>query len=245
MSADSKVFFRPPFRGPLGACICFENPASFAKVYDNFFSSFFEKRGTKREKNVYSASDISRLFGRDREGFVQFLETQNWKEEATTPRDIKKRLEEIEVYPEIMDVLLASSNIDGYLKAAEGEVCEIPEALSKQLTDVKNEAELNVKRIEKLKGEIEVLEETQRTYLNQQKQILKKIGVKPAKIKSLFTGEVAEKLDAYNNQINQRLARGIPEDTQKAILANNSLKPQRNKLETIETTRESILRKGD
>jgi len=172
----------------------------------------------------------------------RFLETQSWKEEAATPKDIKKRLEEVEVYPEIMDILLASSNIDGYLRAVEGEVCEIPEALSKQLTDVKNEAELNVKRIEKLKGEIEVLEETQKTYMNQQKQVLKNIGVKPVKIKSLFTGKVAEKLDTYGNQINQRLARGIPEDTQKAILANNSLKPQRNKLETIETTRESIKR---
>jgi len=168
------------------------------------------------------------------------LEIQSWKEEAKTPKDIKKRLEEVEVYPEIMDILLASSNIDGYLRAVEGEVCEIPEALSKQLTDVKNEAELNVKRIEKLKGEIEVLEESQKTYVNQQKQLLKKIGVKPVKIKSLFTGKVAEKLDAYGNQINQRLARGIPEDTQKAILANNSLKPQRNRLETIETTRESL-----
>ena len=168
------------------------------------------------------------------------LETQGWKEEATTPKDIKKRLEEIEVYPEIMDILLASSNVDGYLRAVEGEVCRIPEALSKQLTDVKNEAELNVKRIEKLKGEIVVLEETQKTYINQQKQLLKKIGVKTAKIRSLFTGKVAEKLDAYRNQVNQRLARGIPEDAQKAILANSSLKPQRNRLETIETTRESI-----
>jgi hypothetical protein len=170
----------------------------------------------------------------------RFLETQSWKEEATTPKDIKKRLEEIEIYPEVMDILLASSNIDGYLRAVEGEVCEIPEALSKQLTDVKNEAELNVKRMEKLKGEIEILEETQKTYMNQQKQHLKKIGVKPVKIKSLFAGKVAEKLDAYGNQINQRLARGIPEDRQKAIVANHSLKPQRDKLATIEKTKDSI-----
>ena len=186
-----------------------------------------------------SSISLTKLEG-STEDIHKFLEAQSWKDEATTPKDIKKRLEEVEVYPEIMDILLASSNIDGYLRAVEGEVCEIPEALSKQLTDVKSEAELNVKRIEKLKGEIAVLEEAQKTYMNQQKQLLKKIGVKPVKIKSLFTGKVAEKLDAYGNQINQRLARGIPEDTQKAIVANNSLKPQRNRLETIETTRESI-----
>ena len=69
------MIFRPPFRGPFGGCVCFEDPASFARVYDQFFSTFFERKGIKREKNVYSASDISRVFGRDREGFVQFLES--------------------------------------------------------------------------------------------------------------------------------------------------------------------------
>jgi len=195
-------------------------------------------------ENVRRSCKLSSIPSTKLEGSTEdihrFLEAQSWKKEATTPKDIKKRLEEVEVYPEIMDILLASSNIDGYLRAVEGEVCEIPEALSKQLTDIKSEAELNIKRVEKLKGEIEIIEESQTNYINQQKQILKKIGVKRAKIKSLFTRKVAEKLDIYGNQINQRLARGIPEDKQKAILANNSLKPQRNILETIELTRESM-----
>lgn len=186
-----------------------------------------------------SSIQMTKLEG-STEDIHRSLETQTWKEEAMAPKDIRKRLEEVEVYPEVMDILLASSNIDGYLRAIEGEVCEIPEALSRQLTDVKNEAELNVKRIEKLRGEIEVLEETKKIYMNKQKQILKKIDVKPVKIKSLFIGKVAEKLDAYGKQINQRLARGIPEDKQKAIVANNSMKSQRNRLETIEKTTESI-----
>jgi hypothetical protein len=174
------------------------------------------------------------------EDIHRWLEAQNWKDEAATPKDIKKRLEEIEVYPEIMDVLLASSNIDGYLRAVEGEVCKIPEALSKQLTDVKNEADLNVKRIGKVKDELLVLEESQKNYIVNQKQFLRKIGVKQAKIKTIFTGKLAEKLDVYGKWINQRLAQGIPEDTQKAILADTSLKPLRGKLETIEEMGESL-----
>jgi DNA repair exonuclease SbcCD ATPase subunit len=210
--------------------------------WDRIFrlSYVFKRFGESVRRSCRLSSIPSTRLEGSADDIHRFLEAQSWKEEATTPKDIKKRLEEVEVYPEIMDILLASSNIDGYLRAVEGEVCEIPEALSKQLTDVKNEAVLNVKRIEKFKGEIEVLEETQKACMNQQKQLLKKIGVKPVKIKSLFMGKVAEKLDAYGNQINQRLARGIPEDTQKAILANNSLKPQRNRLETIETARKSI-----
>lgn len=200
------------------------------------FKRFGEKvrRGCK-----LSSIPLTKLEG-STEDIYKWLKSQNWKEEATTPKDIKKRLEEIEVYPEIMDVLLASSNIDGYLKAVEGEVCKIPEALSKQLTDVKSEADLNVKRIMKVKEGLLILEETQKSYIANQKQFVKKIGVKQTKIRTLFTGEVAGKLDGYGKWINQRLAQGIPEDTRKAILADTSLKPLRSSLETIETTNESI-----
>ena len=170
----------------------------------------------------------------------QWLEAQSWKEEAKSPREIKTRLEEIEVYPEIMDILLASSNIDGYIRAIEGEVCKIPEALSKQLTDIKNEASLNVKRMEKVRQRLLLLEEAQKTYLKKQKELLKKIGVKPVKIKKLFTGKVAEKLGAYGKRINERLARGIPEDKEKAILARDALKPLRKRLETIEAVKGSL-----
>jgi hypothetical protein len=75
MSADSKVFNRTPFRGPLGACLCFRNPVDFAKSYGEFFDSFFKKKGTAREKEVYSGSDVSRIFERDRTGFLSFLES--------------------------------------------------------------------------------------------------------------------------------------------------------------------------
>jgi len=210
--------------------------------WDRIFrlSYIFKRFGERvRRRCKLSSIPLTKLEGPS-EDIHRWLEAQTWKDEATTPKDIKKRLEEIEVYPEIMDILLASSNIDGYLRAVEGEVCKIPEALSKQLTDVKNEADLNVKRIGKVKDELLILEETQKNYIVEQKRFLKKIGVKQAKIKTIFTGKVAEKLDVYGKWINQRLARGIPEDTQRAMLACTSLKPTRSRLETIETTSGSL-----
>lgn len=75
MSADSKVFNRPPFKGPLGACLSFRNPADFAKSYSDFFDDFFKKAKLSREKEVYSGSDLSRIFDRDRMGFLNLLES--------------------------------------------------------------------------------------------------------------------------------------------------------------------------
>jgi hypothetical protein len=75
MSADSKIFNRPPFHGILGACLCFTNPVDFANTYDEFFDSYFRKKKWVRGKGVYSGSDMSRIFERDRAGFLDFLES--------------------------------------------------------------------------------------------------------------------------------------------------------------------------
>ena len=216
--------------------------ACYFSQWDRIFrlSYVFKRFGEKVRRGCrLSSTSFTKLEGTD-EDIHRCLEAQNWKNEATTPKEIKKKLEEMEVFPEIMDVLLASSNIDGYLRTVEGEVCRIPEALSKQLTDIKNEAGLNVRRIGKIKDQLLILEETQKKYIVNQKQSLKKMGVKPAKVRAIFTGKVVEKLYAYGKWINQRLALGIPEDTQKAMIASTSLKPFRNRLETIERTGESL-----
>lgn len=75
MSADSKAFIRGKWRGCLGACLCYGNPASFTKSYGNFLNSSFKKYNLKKEKEVYSSRDISELFGPNRNEFLDFLES--------------------------------------------------------------------------------------------------------------------------------------------------------------------------
>jgi len=74
MSADSKAFVRGSWRGCLGACICYANPASFDELYDSTLDSAFKKYGLTKEKDVYSSRDISELFGVKRNDFLDFLE---------------------------------------------------------------------------------------------------------------------------------------------------------------------------
>ena len=75
MSADSKAFIRGEWRGCIGACLCYANPAAFEKSYNDFFKSTFKKFKLKREKEVYSSRDISELFGPKRDEFLEFLES--------------------------------------------------------------------------------------------------------------------------------------------------------------------------
>jgi len=206
----------------------------------------FKRSGVKvrRSCKLSSISQISIDPGLTADQLAQLLTAQEWKDEAKTPSDIKIHLEQIQIYPEVMDILLASSNIEGYIRAMEGEVCNIPEALSKQLTDAQQEADLNLKRLEKIKGYLQSLSESAETYLNDQKKHLAEIGLQPGRIKQLFTGEVSRKLDAFAEDVGKRLARGIPEDIEKALQASSHLKPSRKKLEAIQSLRTALDKKA-
>lgn len=74
LSADSKIFNRPPFRSPLGACLSFSNPVNFAQTYHTFITDYFKKVGKHKDKDVYSSTDMSRVFEKDRSGYLDFLE---------------------------------------------------------------------------------------------------------------------------------------------------------------------------
>jgi len=221
-----------------GSVVCYFSQGN--RIYRLLYSFKRQQDSVRRSCKLESTDMLEFRSDLNPKKLRRSLEALAWKKEASGPRDIRKRLEQIEIYPEIMDILLASSNIDGYLRAIDGDVCKIPEVLSKQLTDTKNEANLNIKRLEKVRDRIAVVEDELRDYIKKQKKLLKKIGVEKDKIKKLHAGKVAEKLDDYEKQINKRLTRGIPEDKQRAMLAANALKPLRKKLEAIDDLKESI-----
>ena len=226
-----------------GAVTCYF--AQLNKFYKITYAFKRYEESVRRRCGLWSASLIEFDASMPPEDLHRWLETVDWEKgkEAAAPKEIKMHLEEIGIYPEIVDILLASSNIDGYVRAIEGEVCKIPEALSKQLTDIKHEANLNVGRLKKFQDHLSVLEETQRGYLDAQKQRLEEIGAQPSEIKELFTGKVAEKLDKYGGVIDERLARGIPEEEQKILRTDHALKPLRKKLEAIQETANSLRKK--
>ena len=206
----------------------------------------FKRSGGKvrRSCKLASTSEISVDPGLTADQLAQLFEAQEWKDEAKTPNDIKTCLEQIQIYPEVTDILLAPSNVEGYIRAMEGEVCKIPEALSKQLTSAKEEADLNLKRLEKIKGHLQNLSESTETYLNNQKRQLLEVGLQKGRVKQLFAGEVTKKLDAFAEDVGKRLARGIPEDIERAKQASSHLTPLRKGLEAIQSVETALDKKA-
>lgn len=77
-SGDSRVFLRGwgenLFRGCLGCCLGFEDPKTFKSEYNNFMTSFLDEIGIQTARVVHKSYDVSRIFGDERERFLDFLE---------------------------------------------------------------------------------------------------------------------------------------------------------------------------
>jgi hypothetical protein len=73
ISADSKMFQRGSFSAPMGVCLCFSDPNYFDEVYDDIIGDLFEKNSLENYKKVYSSSNISFLFGKNRREYYDFI----------------------------------------------------------------------------------------------------------------------------------------------------------------------------
>ena len=77
-SGDSRSFLRGRgkslFRGCIGCCLGFEDPKAFRKEYENFMTSFLDENSIQTTRIVHKSYDVSRIFGDEREGFLDFLE---------------------------------------------------------------------------------------------------------------------------------------------------------------------------
>ncbi len=83
VAADSKPFTRTyyrrdtttAFKGCLGVCLTLQDSSSFKELYANLLNEVFVKIGKVRQKMAYSSHELSEIYGSDREGFLQGLES--------------------------------------------------------------------------------------------------------------------------------------------------------------------------
>jgi len=58
----------------MGVCICLCDPIDFDEQYDSIIEELFSKYGLIKNKTVFSSSNISALFGKNRREYVEFLQ---------------------------------------------------------------------------------------------------------------------------------------------------------------------------
>lgn len=235
----SEILLDPLDEGDV-ACYFLQNGKLYRLAYQ------FSKTGSKteEERQLFEADGIVIEWADSAEEISKRLEDISWGDPiAQTIRELEESLEEIGVFPEVMDLLFASRNVDSYLKALEGEICEIPEALSEALMDVKDEAQKNQKRLDKVESVLLKLRERAEKCLGEQPEYLEEVlpeegleGVSTSNVE-----DVHERIDKWEKEVNERLSEGIPEDVQTAKDAQNDLEEEKPKVEAIDSAREEIL----
>lgn len=206
----------------------------------------FSKSGgeVNEKRQLFEADAIEINWENSAEELSQDLEGATWGDPiAHTTQELAEVLEEIGVYPDLMDKLFASRNVDSYLKALKGEICEIPKALSEELMQVKEEARKNLGRLDKVEKKFLELKETAEEGLGEQPDYLEEV-LPEGGLKDVTTSNVQEiktRLDEWEEKVNERLSEGIPEDEQTTKRAQNNLEDEEPKVEAVNSAKEEIL----
>jgi hypothetical protein len=132
--------------------IYFEQNAKLYKLY------YFFSRG---KRNV---SQVQRLFESefvplpiDDPDRINALEKLNWKDLGiTSSKALKEKLLELQVYPEILDILISPSNVRNFSEAINGSVVRIPEIIAKRISNIHSNVEKYLNNLQKLYEKIVV-----------------------------------------------------------------------------------------
>jgi DNA repair exonuclease SbcCD ATPase subunit len=155
--------------------IYFEQNAKLYKLY-YFFSR--GKRNVSQVQRLFE-SELSPLPIDDLDR-TNVLEKLNWKDLGiTSSKALKEKLLELQVFPEILDILISPSNVRNFSEAINGSVVRIPEIIAKRISNIHTNVEKYLNNLQKLHEKIVVeeseLEKKIKELENQFKEISKNL----------------------------------------------------------------------
>jgi hypothetical protein len=184
--------------------IYFEQKAKLYKLY------YFFSRG---KRNV---SQVQRLFESELTSLpiddldrINVLEKLNWKDLGiTSSKALKEKLLELQVFPEILDILISPSNVRNFSEAINGSVVRIPEIIAKRISNIHTNVEKYLNNLQKLHEKIVVeeseLEKKIKELENQFKEISKNLP--EIKIEEIFIiSKITKNLESLQAFLTKKL----------------------------------------
>ncbi|MCW3986465.1 MAG: hypothetical protein NWE91_08700 [Candidatus Bathyarchaeota archaeon] len=161
-------------------------------------------------------------------GIEKFLEQIDWGRPVTTSvKEIRSELEKRRIYPEILDILIAPSNVANFSRAMNKEVVSIPELIQKRIENIRSTAEKYGRHLSNLHD----LGIRERELLNRRKQSLKEeivnLEVEEEKEIEEYFRRGSEGINNFKEKIEAEMKK-IPEKTEKVALNIERLATQIN-----------------
>jgi len=144
----------------------------------------------------------------------EFLEGLDWKRlDLYGVTEIANKMIEIGIYPEILDTLIAPSNVRNFSKTINKEIVTIPKVISQTISTIRDNVRKYLKNLETMNNILILEKESHNTQLEKLQKELTEISPKEAdKINKIFSRDIQQNLRASLKEVENTLEK-IPEET--------------------------------
>jgi len=177
------------------------------KLYKLYY--FFSRKGKNvRQVQKLFESELIELPIKDDER-IKALQDIEWKDLAvSSSRALKKKFEEIKIYPEILDILISPSNVRAFSEAIGGKVVKVPEIIATKISNLHENTRKYLKNLKELHGVI-ILERNEirkriKEFEEEFEQTTKDLPeINPKEI--FTTGEIVINLELLRKTLSEKL----------------------------------------
>lgn len=202
---------------------------------------FRRSHNTVNQKvRLYEASDPHSLSG----SIESTLKSIRWGEPvATNASQLKEKFVELQIYSDIIDILISPSNVRNFTEAINKELVTIPEIIARRISDLHNGAEKLVGNFEKLQGVLVQEKENYQDRLNELRNEFQKESLKSSEdIAGIFIlGRTSRNLEQELKNADQELSQLPSRETQLELLRQKWGSEFREKFQKIDDAK-SIVR---
>ena len=167
----------------------------------------------KQTQRMYESEPVPIPEYEDEE-LVAFLEELDWKKLPIYGVDeIASKIIEIGIYPEILDTLIAPSNVRNFSKTINKEIVTIPKVISQAISTIRDNVRRYLKNLETMNNVLILEKESYNSQLGKLQKDLTEISPKEAdKIEKIFSRDVQRNLRTFLTEVESTLEK-IPQET--------------------------------
>lgn len=210
------------------ATFYFEHKTKLFKLEYQFKRS---SKSVNQKVYFYEASDLPSFS----ENTVDMSKNVKWNLLASNASQLKDKFAELNIYTDVIDILISPSNVRNFAEAINNELVTIPDIIAKQISGLHNSAEKLVGNLQKLQNVLGQEKEVYQNRLNSFKDEFGKISFKkPEEVANIFLlGNIFTNLDEQLKSTDQELSKIPSVETQLELLKQKWATEFKDKLQKI------------
>ncbi|MEM2760073.1 MAG: hypothetical protein QXU32_09155 [Nitrososphaerales archaeon] len=210
------------------ATFYFEHKTKLFKLEYQFKRS---SKSVNQKIYLYEASGLPSFS----ENALDAFKNIKWNLLASNASQLKDTFNELNIYTDVIGILISPSNVRNFAEAINNELVTIPDIIAKQISGLHNSAEKLLGNLQKLQNVLGQEKETYQNRLNSFKDEFEKVSFKkPEEVTNIFMlGNIFTNLDEQLKSTDQELSKIPSVETQLELLKQKWATEFKDKLQKI------------